>query len=646
MHNMKRFSITYAVALTLLTGGFTACEDMLDVSSTSIQYEDKHTLNSAADSLYSVVGILSKLQTIADRTVLLGELRADLVTDNENTEKDLRELINHDVKSDNIYLDYSDYYAVINNCNYYLAKVDTSVIVSGQKVMLKEVAVVKGIRAWTYMQLALIYKSVPFITEPILSLQDAEKADKECEYKNLEEMCDYFIPELLPFADIELPNYGTIDSYDSQRFFFPVRLLLGDMYLWKGQYGAAVEQYASYAYEEKLTTAMYGVYPSSFSPNTNDIVGMQWFYPSQEFITVIRMASSKLYGTISNLENIFSPTDINEGKRAVSPSRSWKDLSEKQMFSFQGNATDKVRYLTCGDLRAAGTYYTEWSDGTFRPDRVTSSDSWYHVDVDNKYLVNSKYGRSTMLGVSNSVVVYRIGNVFLRMAEAINRTGNPDIALTILRQGIGEIRPTLDGGYYFGYPANDFNGARVMGIHSRGAGNSAANEFYNVDLSDFDFSVKPDYSLITGQDTFPAMNGKTKIDSIVVRTTTIYGNAGMPDQSFGNGLYDGLYTISDSVIVKGKKGRKSVIDSIYVTYIPTAYMVDKVEHMIVDEMALETAFEGHRFYDLMRVAMRREDPAFLAEKIAGRAGEEAGRDDALFNKLNDPTYDSWYLHKE
>jgi hypothetical protein len=152
--------------------------------------------------------------------------------------------------------------------------------------------------------------------------------------------------------------------------------------------------------------------------------------------------------------------------------------------------------------------------------------------------------------------------------------------------------------------------------------------------------------MVTGQDTFKVMNGKKEIDSIVVRTTTLYGNAGMPDQNFGNGIYDGWYTISDSVIVKGKKGRNSVIDSIYVNYIPTAYMVDKVEQMIIDEMALETAFEGHRFYDLMRFAMRREDPSFLADKVARRAGEEAGRDEALFNKLNDPTYDSWYLHKK
>ena len=153
---MKRNSIIYTVVLALLLGGFTACEDMLDVSSSSVQYEDRHDINSAADTLYSVVGILSKLQTIADRTVLLGELRGDLVTDNENTEKDLRELINHNVSADNAYNDYSDYYAIINNCNYYLAKVDTSVIVSNEKVMLKEVAAVKAIRAWVFRYAAPI----------------------------------------------------------------------------------------------------------------------------------------------------------------------------------------------------------------------------------------------------------------------------------------------------------------------------------------------------------------------------------------------------------------------------------------------------------------------------------------------------------
>jgi hypothetical protein len=264
------------------------------------------------------------------------------------------------------------------------------------------------------------------------------------------------------------------------------------------------------------------------------------------------------------------------------------------------------------------------------------------VDVDNKYLINSKYGRSTMLGVPNSIVIYRVGNVFLRMAEAINRAGEPNIALAILKQGVSEIRPILEGGFTVVVPTDDFNAARVMGIHSRGSGNSAANERYVADYSDFDFSVEPDLTTLIKIDTIVV--SKTQKRKIV-RTGSYYGS------EYAN-LASGFISV-DSVVIEGKEwvtNKEERVryrtDSIKYRYLSNGYLVDKVELMIVDEMALETAFEGHRFYDLMRVAMRREDPAFLADRVARRAGEEAGRDEALFNKLNDPTYDSWYLHKE
>jgi len=40
-----------------------------------------------------------------------------------------------------------------------------------------------------------------------------------------------------------------------------------------------------------------------------------------------------------------------------------------------------------------------------------------------------------------------------------------------------------------------------------------------------------------------------------------------------------------------------------------------VEDGIVSEAALELAYEGHRWPDLLRVALRRNDPAWLADKI-------------------------------
>jgi hypothetical protein len=68
------------------------------------------------------------------------------------------------------------------------------------------------------------------------------------------------------------------------------------------------------------------------------------------------------------------------------------------------------------------------------------------------------------------------------------------------------------------------------------------------------------------------------------------------------------------------------------------YQIPLVEDMIITEMALEGAFEGNRFSDLMRVALRRNDPAYLADKVAGRSGTiDAALQSKLMNK------DNWFL---
>ena len=68
------------------------------------------------------------------------------------------------------------------------------------------------------------------------------------------------------------------------------------------------------------------------------------------------------------------------------------------------------------------------------------------------------------------------------------------------------------------------------------------------------------------------------------------------------------------------------------------YQIPLVEQMIIDECALEFAYEGKRFYDLMRIALRRNDPAYLADAVARRNGK---LDDALREKLMDKK--NWYL---
>ena len=63
-----------------------------------------------------------------------------------------------------------------------------------------------------------------------------------------------------------------------------------------------------------------------------------------------------------------------------------------------------------------------------------------------------------------------------------------------------------------------------------------------------------------------------------------------------------------------------------------------VEDCLVDEMAAESCFEGHRFFDLMRIARHRNEyPAYMAEKVARRFADY----EAMKTRLSDAG--QWFL---
>ncbi|UCH14096.1 MAG: RagB/SusD family nutrient uptake outer membrane protein [Bacteroidales bacterium] len=64
-----------------------------------------------------------------------------------------------------------------------------------------------------------------------------------------------------------------------------------------------------------------------------------------------------------------------------------------------------------------------------------------------------------------------------------------------------------------------------------------------------------------------------------------------------------------------------------------------LEDIIIDEMAYETGFEGQRWFDLMRVALRRNDPSYLADRVAQKYPEESR--EKIRTKLMDKA--NWYI---
>jgi len=69
--------------------------------------------------------------------------------------------------------------------------------------------------------------------------------------------------------------------------------------------------------------------------------------------------------------------------------------------------------------------------------------------------------------------------------------------------------------------------------------------------------------------------------------------------------------------------------------------VQYVDDLIQKELALETAFEGNRFQDLMRFALRRKEPDYLAKIVAEKHTSNKA---SFLEKLSHE--ENWYIKSE
>ena len=121
---MKKITIISLLIGCMAMGTMTtSCEDMLSPDS------ERHSYVVAQDTLYSYWGIIKSLQNVAERYVVLGECRGDLVSGtsyvSDTIDNILKFKMNEATDGSCRFLKASDYYHIINSCNVYLAKCDT-----------------------------------------------------------------------------------------------------------------------------------------------------------------------------------------------------------------------------------------------------------------------------------------------------------------------------------------------------------------------------------------------------------------------------------------------------------------------------------------------------------------------------------------
>ncbi|MBO7192889.1 MAG: RagB/SusD family nutrient uptake outer membrane protein [Bacteroidaceae bacterium] len=647
--------LIYTIAFLL--GGtflFSSCDDMLNVDSNRVEYKfDDWTLN---DSVYSVLGILKSVQEVGDRQVLINELRADLVSINEEKAViDVQELSRSVFNlNTNKYLDVKDYYSVINNCNIYLARVDTTLEKNNIRLMLPEYVAVKSMRAWTYLQLVINYNNVPYFTEPILTHSAAETI-MNTPMLTRDEIISKLIADILPYEnpsaypmpawdkDGKVLKFGYGDNgteVETKLLFVPIRMLLGELYLWRGDYKNAArffysqiagsgtnetaKKYVDHGHRARYTSeggkgmdnkfiTMYAA--KSFADN------------SANYFTIIPFASSDLIGTTSGLAAVFSPQD-EVGAAQVVASPGIQSLAERQVYCYMKDPEDKKEtpeyshfYEYKGDLRIKATTYSQRGNDDAKTE---------YKNIIGKF--NFEEGSLGMdveytPGIKTSfIILQRKEHAYLRFAEALvglereGYKGAMELAMTVLKEGVKSNYQLLK------------------------------NPVYVMDTTFVEH--KDTLDNIISVDTLYSKSLASCTDSLRYNfaAEAFSNNEGIHSRGSGYSEHNIYYALTDTCIAR-YLGLTEVEDKVETILRPITYedSLNYIADLVIDELALEFAWEGTRFGDLIRFAKAMGDNDVLAKRVAGRAfkndvtyrSAEFQIDPELYGKMLNE--DNWYL---
>ena len=533
---------------------------MLDIDLKEVLEADEGYKNTF-DARSAALGINGLFQQkMADNYFIMNELRADLLDVTSNADQYLIQISTHQVEPGNPYIRPNDYYSVILACNEAMKRInklhsDSLSTYDNYDVDYSEVA---AFRCFIYYQMMQHFSPVIYVTEPLDNM-DMVVNEK---YPRLEtdQLVDSLISlmETLPILDLQdydaiyLGSSSKIDGYSLNRSFVEKRSLLGDLYMWRGNYEMAAQMYR---WNSLLNRNVQNKFKCTFSPFGYNVLdeksNFEW---GEMFMTSYQGTSSgNLYNEwfwCAIIDNRFEQsnsivryTSAYYGDYLVKPSQQAINNWNSQ---FLVNGVQ-------GDLRGAGA-------------------SWIYENGDPvvyKYLmeINSPYQNDADL------LLCRTGTIFLRYAEAVNRLGKCKLALAMLNPN----------------------------------GNSLAADPAVIDETNETF----DFFSIQDKD-------KKK-----------------------------LFALS-----KGVRGRVSVAPNLIPPQTSLHDSILYIENLISREYALELAFEGDRWMNLLRIAYRREKESagsgarFLADAVARKFEAKGDMGTAAAVRAKLLIKENWFLPLE
>ena len=578
---MKRSSVLLVAIAAALFSGLAGCKKVFDIAPQD-QLDVSNAYQNVYDADAAVVGIYGKFMGLADRYIILNELRGDLLDCTANADEYLRQISTHSVTMDNPYASPRPFYELIINCNDVLKHFK---IMYAEKRMTEaefyqRYSDIGALRSFLYLQLGIHYGEVPYVTSALENVDDVKNASAFPKLPFavlLDSLINFTVN--LPYKEVYPSGTNlniTVDGYPTQKFYVNKKVVLGDLYLWKGDYNQAATWYRE-VMETGTTGVVNGQYYSLYK------LGWDSNGDVDHYITYSRAgdASTLVYNTQWRVmfEQAFGTSGFDREWVWVLPfdNKFKPDNSLVKLFSPIGG-----NYL----VRPSQEIYDMWDAQTQRPAqggsipydarKLLSTKDVGGQPVAMKFLYN--YINYASGVPANPLVkdgkwfLFRQTHLHMRFAEAANRSGRHLLAWGFWNNGIAGA-----------YPAPTSN----------------VTDYHNTlwDQAPYNFDARNS------------------------------GSSGVP------------YYRSDWYRNIGIRARANLNN----VDIPAGDSTLAVEDGLITETALEDAFEGTRWADLLRIAIRRNDPSFIADKVYDKlikSNISAGAASAARTKL---LAKDWYL---
>ena len=573
-------------------------------------FDDWYEYRSAAMGLYGLQ------QNLVEQLVILGELRGDLLTITENANADMVEIYNFNISRNNIYASPTNFFKLISACNNFIRilqkehpeVLDPESPVTNYDRLYGEVLCM---RAWTYFTVARIYGKVPYIHESLVTIEEIEQyinspgtytdsiyinfsrdgyyqdtlynqpvtLDKQ--YYDLDLVIDLFTNQLENNIKAVGVNHY-IDNGDASWEVtvwntWAMHALLGVMYLTQGDYTKAIGH---------LEQIMY---------NTFENYRYQLDY-------------SFAYG---NWRNIFSYIDSREHIFTL-----WFNKTNFQQHELQSMFEPFVphKYMLKPTRFAITNWETVWRNQIMNQnDQNPEESEMISPGIPGDFYRG--YG-SSYLYLKNGIPLSgdEYMDMLLLKREEDLRSANAimeDVDTIVWKFSINKGRFDQDANFII---------YRAAGIH-----------LYVAEIYTWWAHERNQQIVVFPTNAINIVNNGSNYDiNPRRRQMGVRGRIGLGGTNDGIRIANIIY-IHDP-FTNEIMGYRDLTGNLLAKQL-------LLEEEILNERARELAFEGERFYDLMRVAKRRNDPSFLAKKVSAKFHE--GRRKQIYNLLLDES--NWYI---